>query len=46
MRKPIPIIVLSVMGALNGAGAIALGAMTLLSSEAVFTSVNRETRLY
>jgi hypothetical protein len=37
VEKPIPIIVLSVMGVMNGVGAIALGAMTLLGSDAVFT---------
>jgi hypothetical protein len=37
MKKPILIIVLSVIGMMNGVGTIALGAMTLLGSEAVFT---------
>ncbi|MGH9751298.1 MAG: hypothetical protein ACREA2_00810 [Blastocatellia bacterium] len=37
MKKPIPIIILSAIGAMNGAGAIALGAMALLGAKVVFT---------
>jgi len=38
MKKPIPIIVLSAMGALNGVGSIAFGVITLLGSDVAFTS--------